>query len=251
MGTYRRLEVERRGQIAFITLSRAEVGNVIDLKLADELAEACRQINEDEEIRVVILTGSGRVFSLGNEIKEKDNLPPSAAASKAVANLNVPVIAAINGDAFGGGLELALACDLRLACEEAHFAFPEVSQGLIPGGGGTQRLPRIVGKGKALEMILTAEPIDAREAYRVGLVNKITPFEKLLSEAEALAQKIASKGPIAERYAKEAINKGLDMTLEQGLRLEADLSIILQTTEDREAGIKAFLEKRKTQFKGK
>jgi len=150
----------------------------------------------------------------------------------------------------GQGLELALACDIRIAAEGAKFCLPHTSYGLIPSGGGTQRLPRLVGKGKALEMVLTAEPVDAEEAFRIGLVNKVVPSEKVLSEAEEVAKGITTKGPIALRYAKEAVNKGLDLTLEQGLRLEADLYFLIQTTADRMEGIRAFLEKRPPQFRG-
>lgn len=171
-------------------------------------------------------------------------------APNAIASLERVAIAAIGGDALGEGLELALACDIRIASEKASFCLPHTGYGLIPSGGGTQRLPRLVGKGKALEMILTADPIDAREAFRIGLVNKVVPSEKLLSEAEELAKRIITKGPIALRYAKEAINKGLDLTLEQGLRLEADLYFLIQTTADRMEGIRAFMEKRPPQFKG-
>ena len=161
------------------------------------------------------------------------------------------VIAAINGDALGQGLELALSCDIRLASNEARFSLPQVAKGLIPGDGGTQRLSRIVGKGKALELILTAGVIDAGEALAIGLVNKVMAQEELTAGAEAMAKTMAAKGPIALRYAKEAVNKGLDLTLEQGLCLEADLYFLLHTTDDRTEGIRAFLEKRPPQFKGR
>ena len=169
----------------------------------------------------------------------------------AIASIDRPVIAAINGDALGEGLELALSCDIRLASDKARFGFPQVASGLIPMNGGTQRLPRLIGKGKALELILTAETIDAEEAFEIGLVSKVIPQEKLASEAETLAQNIASKAPISLRYVKEAVNKGMDLTLEQGLRLEADLYFLLHTTADRMEGIRAFLEKRPPKFKGK
>jgi enoyl-CoA hydratase len=175
---------------------------------------------------------------------------PAAISSKSIAGLSVPSIAAINGDALGGGLELALACDLRVAAEGARLGFPDTSNGLIPSGGGTQRLPRLVGRGKALEMLLTAQPVDAAEASRIGLVNMVVARSQVMATAEKLAQRILSRGPMAVRYAKEAVQKGLEMTLEQGLRLEADLSFILQTTRDRDEGIKAFLEKRPPKFKG-
>jgi enoyl-CoA hydratase len=168
-----------------------------------------------------------------------------------VAAIEKPVIAAVNGDALGPGLELALSCDIRLASDRAKFGFPEVAEGFIPAGGGTQRLPRIVGRGKALELILTAETITAKEALEIGLVSKIMPPKELFTQAGSLAKDIAAKGPIALRFIKEAVNKGLDLTLEQGLRLEADLYFLLHTTADRTEGITAFLEKRKPKFKGK
>ena len=248
---YRNLVFTKKDNVAYFSLNRPGAGNAINQALADELGQLCQQVNEDDEIRVVVITGSGEAFSLGGEVAELQKPLPSAIASRAVASLNAPAIAAINGDALGAGLELALACDIRLAVERARFGFPEISDGVIPGGGGTQRLPRIVGRGKALEMLLTAEAMDAEEAYRIGLINRVISFDELHAAADKLARKLASKGPIAIKYAKEAINKGLDMALEQGLRLEADLSIILQSTEDRDEGIRAFLEKQVSQFKGR
>ena len=172
--------------------------------------------------------------------------PVNAASlsSTAVAGVNCPVVAAVNGDALGAGLELALSCDIRLCSTNARFGFPETSY-------GTQRLPRIVGRGKATEMILIAEPIDADEAYRIGLVSRVVPGRSLRKQARETAGRLASRAPIAVRYAKEAVGKGMDMTLDQGLRLEADLSFLLQTTADRAEGIEAFLQKRTGVFKGK
>ena len=239
----------KKDHVASITLNRPEAGNSFNLELAQELEDACRQVNQDEDVYVVIVTGSGDAFcSFGDG--EPGDLPPCRPAA-AIAGIEKPVIAAINGDALGPGLELALSGDIRLASDKANFGFPEVSRGLIPSDGGTQRLPRIVGWGKALELILTAETITAQEALEIGLVSKVVPRKELLAEAEALAQAIAAKGPIALRFIKEAVNKGLDLTLEQGLRLEADLYFLLHTTADRTEGIKAFLEKRKPRFKGK
>ncbi|HAZ31287.1 MAG TPA: hypothetical protein DCY61_01090 [Dehalococcoidia bacterium] len=248
---YRNLISEKKDHIGYITLNRPGEGNGINRALADELAEVCARINEDDEIRVVVITGSGEVFSSGNQAVEPGDFLASSVASMAVAGLKVPVVAAINGDALGAGLEVALAGDIRIAAEGARFGFPQVAYGTLPAGGGTQRLPRIVGRGKALEMILTAAVIDAQEAYRIGLVNRIFASGELRHEAESLAAKLAAKGTIALEYAKEAINKGIDVSLQQGLRLEADLSIILQSTADREEGIRAFLEKRGAQFRRK
>ena len=255
---YKTIIYERKEQVVWLSLNRPKVGNTINLEVANELVDACRAINQDDDVRAVIITGAGEAFCSGCDLAElrstpSDNLKVINAASlssTAVAGLNCPVIAAVNGDALGAGLELALSCDIRICSENAHFGFPETSYGLIPGGGGTQRLPRIVGKGKATEMVITAEPIDAAESYRVGLVTKIVPRQRLAAEAEEIAGKLISRAPIAVRYAKEAVSKGMDMTLAQGLRLEADLSFLLQTTKDRAEGIKAFLEKRKATFKG-
>lgn len=255
---YKSLIFEKKEHSVWLTLNRPNVGNTLNLELANELVDASRAINQDDEVRVVVVTGAGDVFCSGCDLTELrvisvDNLKKKNAASlgsSAVAGLNCPVIAAINGDALSAGLELALSCDIRICSENARFGFPETSYGLIPGGGGTQRLPRIIGRGKATEMVITAEPIDAAEAYRVGLVNKVVPRQALIAEAEEIASKLISRAPIAVRYAKEAVNKGMDMTLAQGLRLEADLSLLLQTTKDRAEGIRAFLEKRKATFKG-
>ena len=238
----------KKDHIAHITLNRPEAGNIINQQLAQELEDVCRGINQDEDIYVVVLTGAGdKAFCKGSQL-EKSGAGYSAAT--AIASINRPVIAAINGDALGQGLELALSCDIRLASDKARFGFPQVAQGLIPFDGGTQRLPRIVGRGKALELILTAETITAEEAVEIGLVSKVVSGANLAAEAEALAKTMAAKGPIALRYIKEAVNKGLDLTLEQGLRLEADLYFLLHTTADRTEGITAFLEKRPPQFKG-
>jgi enoyl-CoA hydratase len=168
-----------------------------------------------------------------------------------LAELSRPVVCALTGDAFSAGLELALACDVRIAAEGAEFGLPETAMGMVPMGGGTQRLARLVGRGKALEMILTAEPIDAAEALRVGLVNAVLPREKVVAEAEEIARRVAERGPLAVRYAKEAVLRGMEMPLEQGLRYETDLTVIIQTTEDRAEGVRAFLEKRKPEFRGR
>ena len=244
---YKTIIYEKKGQVCDITLNRPQLGNAINTQMTRELADVCRMINQDEEISVVIIKGAGGAFSSGSEPQEWE---AGCDASRALASLERVAIAAIDGDALGEGLELALACDIRIATERARFCLPHTAYGLIPGGGGTQRLPRLVGKGKALEMVLTAEPFDAQEAFRIGLVSKVVSPEELLQEAEEWAKRIITCGPIALRYAKEAVNKGLDLTLEQGLRLEADLYFLIQTTEDRMEGIRAFLEKRPPQFKG-
>lgn len=234
----------KRNHVAYITLNRPEVGNIINQQLAQEMEALCSGVNQDDDVYVVVLTGAGGgAFCSGSEAQID--------VAAAVAGIDRPVIAAINGDALGAGLELALSCDIRLASDKAKFGLPQVSSGLIPMNGGTQRLPRLIGKGKALELILTAETIGVEEAFKLGLVSKVVPQEKLASEAETLAQNMASKAPISLRYVKEAVNKGMDLTLEQGLRLEGDLYFLLHTTADRTEGIKAFLEKRPPKFKGR
>lgn len=238
----------KKGHIARVILNRPESDNAINQQLAQELVEVCCQINQDDDIYVVTVSGAGdKAFCSGGELESEE---PRYRPAGAIASIDRPVIAAINGDALGQGLELALSCDIRLASDKARFGLPQVARELIPMDGGTQRLPRIVGKGKALELLLTAATISAEEALEIGLVSKIVPPAELVGEVEALVENIAAKGPIALRYLKEAVNKGLDMTLEQGLHLEADLYFLLHTTADRTEGIKAFRERRPPQFKG-
>ncbi|MFH1647141.1 MAG: enoyl-CoA hydratase-related protein [Chloroflexota bacterium] len=234
----------KKKHVARIILNRREVGNAFDPAMAQELEEACRRISQEEDIYVVTLTGSGDVFCRGGEAG--DRRPAGA-----IAAIDRPVIAAVNGDALGPGLELALAADIRIASSQARFGLPAVAGGSIPADGGTQRLPRIVGRGKALELLLTADVISAGEALEIGLVSRVVPPDELAAATEKLAGDIAAKGPVALRYLKEAVNKGLDTTLEQGLRLEADLYFLLHTTADRTEGIRAFLEKRPPKYKGR
>ncbi len=245
---YTTIIYRKKDHIAYLTLNRPKANNVINEELSQELTDACHQISRDDDVYTVIITGAGeKAFCSGSEAGDAT----SYGAAEALAGISQPVIAAINGEALGEGLELALAGDIRLASKEAKFGFPQVAQGFIPTDGGTQRLPRIVSKGKALELILTAETISPDEAFEIGLVNKVVDKENLAAEAEALAKILVSKAPIALRYIKEAVNKGLDLTLEQGLRLEADLYFLLHTTADRSEGITAFLQKRHPDFKGK
>jgi enoyl-CoA hydratase/carnithine racemase len=236
-----------KDHVATVTLNRPQAGNNLSLELAQELAEVSRRINQDEAVYVAIISGAGdKAFCEGGGVEKT-----GYKAAAAIAAIEKPIIAAINGDALGVGLEMALSCDIRLASDKAKFGFPEVAKGLIPADGGTQRLPRVVGRGKALELILTAGTITAKEALEIGLVSRIVPLKELMPEAEALAGDIAAKGPIALKFIKEAVNKGLDLTLEQGLRLEGDLYFLLHITQDRTEGIKSFLEKRKPKFRGK
>jgi enoyl-CoA hydratase/carnithine racemase len=227
-------------------------------QLSGELRDLCEDITFDPDIRVVVLTGADKNsfsieagISLSDSESGEDPEPEIWSLTDPIAKLDLPVIAGITGDTMGQGLELALACDIRIASEAARFALTHIKSGLIPGDGGTQRLSRLVGKGKGIEMILTGEMIDAQEALRIGLVNRIVPSEKLQETAMQMAREMASKGPIAMKYAKEAINKGIDMTLEQGLRLEADLYLLLHTTQDRAEGIQMFQKKGVPQFRGK
>ncbi len=247
----------KKGHVGWITLNRPEARNAVDLDMAQELAEVCQGINQDAEIHVAVITGSGEAFCSGGDEKglvrwgDSAGLPLKNSPAEAIAGIDRPTIAAINGEALGEGLEIALACDLRIAADKARFGLPQITEGYIPLDGGTQRLSRTVGKGKALEMVLLGEIIDADTAFETGLVNKVVGAENLLAEVENIAGNIASKAPIALKYAKEAVNKGLDVTLEQGLRLEADLYFLIHTTADRTEGIKSFLEKRKPNYQGK
>jgi enoyl-CoA hydratase/carnithine racemase len=244
------LNYRKIDQVMMINIFDTESDQVKVAQLSDELTDLCNEIVWDEEIRVVALTGAGeKSFSIGIDLIGA--APRIQSLAEPVWKLDQPVIAAINGDATGQGLELALACDIRVATEASHFGLPHIKKGLIPWDGGTQRLSRLVGSGKTLEMILTGEMIDAQEALRIGLVNKVVPREELMKAVTGLAQEMASKGPIALRYAKEAIHKGMDLTLEQGLRLEADLYLLLHTTKDRSEGIKAFREKKVPRFEGR
>jgi enoyl-CoA hydratase len=245
---YKTLVYAKKGHLAHVNLNRPDAGNAVNQQMAQELEEVCARINQDGGVYVVTVTGAGDAFCTGGEVESEDAPCRPAAA---IASIDRPVIAAINGDALGEGLEIALGCDIRLASKKARFGLPQVARGHIPIDGGTQRLPRIVGRGKALELLMTADIITAGEALEIGLVSRVVLPEALAEETKKLAETIAAKGPIALRYLKEAINKGMDMTLEQGLRLEADLYFLLHTTADRTEGITSFLEKRQPRFKGK
>jgi len=239
----------KKGHVARVTLNRPDAGNAISRQLAQELEEVCTRVNRDDRVYVVTVTGAGAVFcSFGNG--EPGELP-SCNPAAAIASIDRPVIVAVNGDALGEGLEIALSGDIRLASDNARFGLSQVSRGRIPVDGGTQRLPRIIGRGKALELLMTGDVITAGEALEIGLVSKVVPPAELVAETGKLAETVAAKGPIALRYLKEAVNKGMDMTLEQGLCLEADLYFLLHTTADRTEGIKAFQEKRPPKYKGK
>jgi enoyl-CoA hydratase/carnithine racemase len=261
MKTYETILYAVDAQVATITLNRPEVHNAQNDTLRRELYQVFGALTTDDDVKVVVITGAGeRAFSAGADIREfVEPASPTQLRERRkridyrsmMDRCSQPIIAAINGFALGGGLELALACDIRIAAENATLGLTEINLAIIPGGGGTQRLPRLIGRGKALEMILTGARISASEALQVGIVERVVPVGDALKAATELARTIAEKAPIALRYAKEAVVKGLGMSLEDGLRLEGDLSTLLRTTEDRVEGAKAFLEKRKPRWTGK
>ena len=249
---YEMLRFEEEGGVAVIRLlAPPEKGSGVS-QLGVELSECCRRFRNNAELRVLVLVGeSPAAFCIvKGQAEMGKQMAESFSITESLAEVERPVLAGITGDAIGLGLELALACDVRIASESARFGLPHVAAGLMPWEGGTQRLLRTVGKGKALEMILTGEPIDAQEANRIGLVSRLVPSDEVVATVMKMAHDMASKSPISMEYCKEAICKGMDLTLEQGLRLEADLYYLMHSTRDREEGIKAFKEKRKPEFKG-
>ncbi len=257
---WKNLQISVEDGVAILTINRPSKLNALDNDTLDELSEAVSECYVEEEIGVLILTGAGtKSFVAGADISMlaeqgvvdgRMNSLLGHDCMSLVEEGPKPVIAAVNGFALGGGLELALACDFRYASQNAVFGLPEVGLGIIPGYGGTQRLPRLVGTGVALEMILTGGKIDADEALRIGLVNRVLPQEELLGAATKTAQKILRNGPIAVQMAKEAVRRGTQMPLADGASLEADLFGMISSTEDMKEGMKAFLEKRKPEFRG-
>jgi enoyl-CoA hydratase len=251
------VETERHGQILVVRMNRPDRLNALSHEMRTELAEAWTGFRHSNEFEVAIFTGTGRGFCAGEDMKESlaNKMPggqrPAIEDPFMSGALEKPVIAAVNGFALGGGCETAMACTLRLAVETAKFGQPEVALGLIPGGGGTQRLPRLVGKGRALQLILSGDMISAQEAYRIGLVNEIVPAADLIARAEAILAKIAANAPIAVKFALEAANKGLDASQAEGLLLEASYFGLCAATEDKREGTSAFLEKRAPQFQGR
>ncbi len=256
---------EKKGHVGYVTLNRPEANNAIDVETAVALEEVCRKINQDQEVSVVVLTASGqKAFCSGEDLQQFfDSLSGNDASldslkqftlrynvAEVVSGIECPVVAAINGDAFGAGLALALACDLRIASAQASFGVGDAARSLLLANGLTQLLPRIVGRGKAMQLLLTGESIPASEALNIGLLHRVVASEDVLSEAAKIAEDMASKAPIALRYAKEAVNKGMDLTLDQALRLECDLYMVLHTTHDRTEGITSFRDKKKPTFKG-
>lgn len=251
-----------RDKIATVTINRPDKANALNAHTMLDIMAAFSQLKIDPDVRVVILTGSGeKFFVAGADITELKELNAASGADfshhgqdifSLIENLGKPVIAAVNGFALGGGCELAMACSMRIASTNAKFGQPEVSLGIIPGYGGTQRLPRLVGKGRALELILTGDMVTADEAYRIGLVNKVVEQNELMPTAETTAQKIIANAPLAVKYGLEAVNHGLEISQAEGLRLEAELFGLSCATEDMNIGMAAFLEKKgKAVFKGK
>src|SRR4051795_12237165 len=252
---------EKKGAIAYVTVNRPKVLNALNMATMEELRRAFTAAKEDKEIRVVLLTGSGeKAFVAGADIGElskhnavsaKEYTHRGQSVLNLIENLGKPVIACINGFALGGGCEMALACTMRLASENAKLGQPEVKLGIIPGYGGTQRLSRLVGKGIAMQLLLTGEMITAQEAHRIGLVNEVVPANQLIARAEAIAQSIIKNAPLAIQYCLEAVNHGMEMTQPEGLYLEATLFAVCCATEDKREGTTAFLEKRTANFFGK
>jgi len=259
--TYEAIQYELGDGVATVTLNRPDVHNAMNDLMRRELKRCFESVADADDVRVVVVTGAGaKAFSAGADIREfvEPLVPTRFRDSRRRVDFRAvmdrcpqPIIAAIGGYAFGGGLELALACDIRIAAANATLGLTEVNLAIIPGGGGTQRLPRVVGRGKALEMILTGARIPADEALRIGLVERVVPEGQALAAATELARALAARAPVALRYAKEAVVKGLELPLADGLRLETDLSTLLRTTEDRVEGAKAFLEKRPPRWTGR
>ena len=260
MADYETISVNIDGAIAVLTINRPDKLNALNTKVHEEGVAALKSLKGDQGIRVVVVTGAGeKSFVSGadiNEFQEQTAVSQRAAFKEdtlfnSVDNFPKPVIAMINGYCLGGGCELALACDIRIASENAKLGLPEINLGLIPGGGGTQRLTRLIGEGKSMELVLTGDMIDAKTAYEYGLVNNVYRHEDLESETMKLAAAIATKSPVALRLAKEAVKTASKTNLDEGLRREIDLFAICFSSEDKEEGVSAFLEKRKPEFKGR
>jgi enoyl-CoA hydratase len=250
---------ECEGGVAVLTLNRPEVRNALSVGLQRELMRVIAHVNESDDVRVLIITGAGeKAFAAGSDIsamRDRDMITVFngifAKSIRCVADCEKPVIAAVNGAAYGGGCELALAADIRLASENARFALPELGLGLMPGGGGTQRLAKLVGVGRAKEIILTGRAVDAEEALRIGLVTGVCPLEKLMSEAKAVASKLLEKGPLSLRLAKKVANLALSADEASAIQMELYAYCMLIASEDSKEGVNAFLEKRKPDFQGK
>src|SRR5437660_3172973 len=258
--TYETILVERREGVAIVTINRPEKRNALNLQPRAEGAAVLDELRADDSVRVVVFTGAGdKAFIAGADIAEfaqrtalqQREVMLDRSLFNAIDGLPKPIIAMVNGYCLGGGCEVALACDLRIASDKASFGQPEINLGIIPGGGGTQRLTRLVGEGKSIEMILTGEIIDAQTAFAIGLVNHVVPADQLETKTMEIANRIAEKSPIALRLAKEAVKLASRSNLDEGLRREVDLFALCFSSEDKDEGVKAFLEKRRPQFKGR
>ena len=259
--TYSTLLYEKKDGIGIVTLNRPDKMNALNSTVYKELYNVFASIEDDPEVRVVVLTGAGdKAFAAGSDVAEMQNMGPQEIqkfmaairkASDCIYGLTKPTIAAINGFAVGTGLELAMACTIRIASENARFGQSEINLGIMPGNGGTQRLPKLVGEGCAMEMILTGDLIDAQEAYRVGLVNRVVPQAELMHQVKELAAKLAAKSPLAIKLAKNAIHTGLNMSLGEGIEYENKLFAILCGSQDKQEGVDAFLEKRRPDFQAR
>lgn len=258
--SYETLLFERRNRIAIITINRPDKRNALNIKTREEGAALLEELRNDDSVGVVVFTGAGdKSFIAGADIAEfagrtamnQRDIMTDRSLFTAIDTFPKPIIAMVNGYCLGGGCELALACDIRIASENASFGQPEINLGIIPGGGGTQRLTRLVGEGKAMELILTGEIIDAKTAFSIGLVNHVVSADQLEAKTMDIANRIAEKGPVAVKLAKEAVKIASRSTLDEGLRREVDLFALCFSTEDKDEGVRAFLEKRKPVFKGK
>ncbi len=258
--SYENLLFERRDRVALITINRPEKRNALNIQTRQEGAAVLEELREDEEVRVVVFTGAGdKAFIAGADIAEfagrtaitQRDVMTARSLFTAIDTFPKPVIAMVNGYCLGGGCELALACDLRIASETASFGQPEINLGIIPGGGGTQRLTHLVGEGKAMEMILTGDIVDAKTAFTLGLINMVVPAADLEAKTMEIANRIAEKSPVALRMAKEAVKTASRANLDEGLRREVDLFALCFSSEDKDEGVTAFLEKRKPAFKGR
>lgn len=257
---YNNILYEQKEKTGIITINRPAKLNALNTETIDELMDVFDKVKRDENIWCVVVTGAGKAFVAGADVAELAQLNPQAAEDKMlkgqdlynrIENLGKPVIAAINGFALGGGCEMAMTCTIRIAADDAKIGLPEIGLGIMPGYGGTQRLPRLIGRGAAMQMLLTGEPILASDAFRVGLVNLICPKDQVLAAALELAGKISAKSPLAVKSIMESVGNGLSMPFTEALKLEAKLFRILSTAEDAKEGMKAFLEKRPAKFTGK
>jgi len=259
---YETLICRKEEGIAVVVLNRPKQLNALSLRMKEELGDVFEELERDEEVKVVILTGGDKAFCAGADIKERSTMQmtqgefyferrKSHAFYCKIENCEKPVIAAVSGVAVGGGCELALVCDLRIASDSARFGLPEVKIGMIPAAGGTQRLPRLIGVTRAKELLYTGESVDAQEAYRIGLVNRVVPVDRLMEEAMSMARKLADYPPLSVKFMKRAVNTGMQLDLASALDYESHIAAMLGSSEDRIEGFKAFVEKRKPVFKGR